>query len=83
MDIHLGVKYPCKICGKTFGRQQHLTRHLTFHQGEKREMCPICGSFFHRVDNLRQHLYRVHKDVVSKVIKIGNESKSLCLENDF
>ncbi|XP_052358855.1 zinc finger protein 827-like isoform X9 [Oncorhynchus keta] len=26
--------YPCPVCGKVFGRQQTLSRHLSLHTGE-------------------------------------------------
>ena len=27
--------YPCPVCGKVFGRQQTLSRHLSLHTGEQ------------------------------------------------
>ncbi|XP_055502241.1 zinc finger protein 827 isoform X2 [Leucoraja erinacea] len=35
--------FPCKVCGKVFGRQQTLSRHLSLHTDEKAQT-PSCQS---------------------------------------
>ena len=36
--------FPCDVCGKVFGRQQTLSRHLSLHTGESGPRCPALPS---------------------------------------
>lgn len=38
--------FPCPVCGKVFGRQQTLSRHLSLHTGERAQTIGI-GLFQH------------------------------------
>ncbi|XP_060683066.1 zinc finger protein 827 isoform X1 [Hemiscyllium ocellatum] len=48
--------FPCKICGKVFGRQQTLSRHLSLHTEERRYKCHLCPYAAKCRANLNQHL---------------------------
>lgn len=37
--------FPCDVCGKVFGRQQTLSRHLSLHTGES-EPAPSCRALW-------------------------------------
>ncbi|CCM02765.1 uncharacterized protein FIBRA_04873 [Fibroporia radiculosa] len=63
--VRKGTTYTCKVedCRKTFGRSEHLKRHVrSLHMHERNYMCslPICSSQFTRRDNLIAHERR-HK----------------------
>lgn len=48
--------FPCTQCTKSFGRVEHLTRHVTsVHDRRKEFVCEGCGGRFSRKDNMRQH----------------------------
>ncbi|KAI9277766.1 hypothetical protein BY458DRAFT_504002 [Sporodiniella umbellata] len=52
-----------KGCGKVFGRQEHVKRHIrSIHTKEKPFACPYtrCQKRFARSDNLNQHI-RTHR----------------------
>ncbi|TID12841.1 cutinase G-box binding protein [Venturia nashicola] len=48
--------FPCTKCTKSFGRVEHLNRHvLSVHDKVKKFVCGGCGGRFSRKDNMRQH----------------------------
>ncbi|XP_069782433.1 zinc finger protein 827 isoform X3 [Narcine bancroftii] len=48
--------FPCKVCGKVFGRQQTLSRHLSLHTEERKYKCHLCPYAAKCRANLNQHL---------------------------
>ncbi|XP_042194016.1 zinc finger protein 827 isoform X1 [Callorhinchus milii] len=48
--------FPCKVCGKVFGRQQTLSRHLSLHTDERKYKCHLCPYAAKCRANLNQHL---------------------------
>ncbi|KAK8225525.1 hypothetical protein HDK77DRAFT_385619, partial [Phyllosticta capitalensis] len=45
----------CSLCGATFSRQEHLTRHVRSHADERPFACAVCGRRFTRRDTLKRH----------------------------
>ncbi|KAM9329323.1 zinc finger protein 827 [Gastrophryne carolinensis] len=75
--------YPCDVCGKVFGRQQTLSRHMLLHTEERKYKCHLCPYAAKCRANLNQHL-TVHavklvstdaEDIVSAVISDNNDKK--------
>ncbi|CAN9510268.1 unnamed protein product [Ophioblennius macclurei] len=48
--------FPCPVCGKVFGRQQTLSRHLALHTEERKYKCHLCPYAAKCRANLNQHL---------------------------
>ncbi|XP_041435490.1 zinc finger protein 827 isoform X2 [Xenopus laevis] len=76
--------FPCDVCGKVFGRQQTLSRHLMLHTEERKYKCHLCSYAAKCRANLNQHL-TVHavklvsmdtEDIVSAVISDTGEKKN-------
>lgn len=42
-------------CGKTFTRNEELTRHKRIHTGHRPFPCATCGKRFGRRDHLKKH----------------------------
>ncbi|XP_055974971.1 zinc finger protein 827 isoform X3 [Sorex fumeus] len=75
--------FPCDVCGKVFGRQQTLSRHLSLHTEERKYKCHLCPYAAKCRANLNQHL-TVHsvklvstdaEDLVSAVTSEGGDGK--------
>ncbi|XP_063314552.1 zinc finger protein 827 [Pelobates fuscus] len=75
--------FPCDVCGKVFGRQQTLSRHLLLHTEERKYKCHLCPYAAKCRANLNQHL-TVHsvklvstdtEDIVSAVISESSDKK--------
>jgi len=60
----LEVGVSCQFCAKVFHRQDHLTRHLLAHTGERPHKCDICLADFTRKDKLNYHLKKAHREVI-------------------
>ncbi|XP_051939565.1 zinc finger protein 827 isoform X2 [Hippocampus zosterae] len=48
--------FTCPVCGKVFGRQQTLSRHLALHTEERKYKCHLCPYAAKCRANLNQHL---------------------------
>uniref|UniRef100_A0A3Q2NUL0 Zinc finger protein 11-like n=1 Tax=Fundulus heteroclitus TaxID=8078 RepID=A0A3Q2NUL0_FUNHE len=54
-QVHIGVRYPCKSCGKQFMKETSLKRHELIHTGERPHQCTVCGKTFLTANELRLH----------------------------
>lgn len=52
----------CKVCGKCFGLQRLLNRHMKCHSDVKRYLCTFCGKGFNDTFDLKRHT-RTHTGV--------------------
>ncbi|OQR70809.1 hypothetical protein BIW11_11385 [Tropilaelaps mercedesae] len=57
-----GDKLACKVCGKAFGLQRLLNRHMKCHSDVKRYLCTFCGKGFNDTFDLKRHT-RTHTGV--------------------
>ncbi|XP_037394376.1 zinc finger protein 827 isoform X1 [Pygocentrus nattereri] len=76
--------FPCSVCGKVFGRQQTLSRHLSLHTEERKYKCHLCPYAAKCRANLNQHL-TIHsvklvstdtEHIVTAVTSDGGERKN-------
>nr|XP_029505704.1 LOW QUALITY PROTEIN: uncharacterized protein LOC115120858 [Oncorhynchus nerka] len=76
--------HPCPVCGKVFGRQQTLSRHLSLHTEERKYTCHLCPYAAKCRANLNQHL-TIHsvklvstdaEQMVSAVAAEGRDGKT-------
>ena len=47
--------FSCSLCIKSFGRRDHLKRHLKIHTEEKPFNCSLCAKSFASSDRLNDH----------------------------
>ena len=67
--------FNCSYCEKTFGRNEHLKRHVnSVHEGEKFD-CTFCEKSFSRKDKLKIHLKYVHRDSTIPSTKLEQENQ--------
>uniref|UniRef100_A0A9J7X0S2 Zinc finger protein 827 n=2 Tax=Cyprinus carpio carpio TaxID=630221 RepID=A0A9J7X0S2_CYPCA len=74
--------FPCPVCGKVFGRQQTLSRHLSLHTEERKYKCHLCPYAAKCRANLNQHLTihsvkLVNTDAEQIVTAVTNEGPEL------
>ena len=64
------VKFQCQYCEKSFGRKEHLKRHVdAVHEGIKNFSCEFCEMNFSRKDYLKRHVSSIHRDKIQPVDK--------------
>jgi uncharacterized Zn-finger protein len=90
--IHTGERpYICDFleCGKSFTRNEELTRHKRIHTGLRPYACDICNKSFGRKDHLKKHTRTHEKHLNSsanraEAIDNSNESSRSSLDiSDF
>lgn len=47
--------YQCTICNQSYGRPDHLIRHVRSHTKRRPYICPSCSRKFFRLDILKRH----------------------------
>ncbi|KAL2208045.1 hypothetical protein CC79DRAFT_1397497, partial [Sarocladium strictum] len=62
--------YSCLFpgCGKTYLRNEHLSRHAKSHIGYVQHVCPGCGKRFSRQDVARRHISRQHPQIDARLL---------------
>ena len=60
-------KLSCRICGKGFGLQRLLNRHMKCHSDTKRYLCTFCGKGFNDTFDLKRHT-RTHTGRVIRLL---------------
>lgn len=74
--------YPCKLCGKGFGKRENRTKHEITHnpkrtQGEPKFACDICGKSYHLIATMKSHRMRFHFGYISPSRLIGMINRKL------
>jgi len=73
--VHLGVRYPCDLCGFATPRKDRLKQHVQSIHERVRYPCPICDHKAVRKDKLRDHLLIVHHGFTYKCDICSQEFK--------
>ena len=56
MTVHDKIKkFVCAQCGKKFGQNSDLTRHMKIHTNYKPYKCSVCDKSFTQLSNLTSH----------------------------
>ncbi len=60
-DAGIVEKFRCDECGKIFGQERYLKRHVsTVHLKEKKFKCDLCDKMFGQAEHLKTHVSTVH-----------------------
>lgn len=63
--------YQCSLCFSSFGRQEHLHRHLVSHGSNRPFPCEFCFTSFKRADVLKRHLRKCKRRAQAIGASIG------------
>jgi len=64
LDLGVGEKIRCQICGKQFSNRQNARRHVReIHEGGK-IVCHVCQMVFNRREHLNRHISRKHQSEI-------------------
>ena len=70
MQIHEDIKFPCKICSKSFSRKDNLAAHISVVHDKDKIACQKCGIKFSKKSNLSRHEKTFHSR--------GVEGENIC-----
>ncbi|KAH1002574.1 hypothetical protein HUJ04_008651 [Dendroctonus ponderosae] len=65
--------FQCGVCGKEFGHQYTLMRHLPTHTDERKFHCLTCGKSFRQMSTLSQHR-AIHSSARPYVCRVCNKN---------
>ncbi|XP_061672034.1 zinc finger protein 37-like [Syngnathoides biaculeatus] len=54
--LQMRKRFSCTFCAKSFAKNQHMTRHMRTHTGEKPFRCSVCGKTFARKEHVDSHM---------------------------
>nr|CAI5861254.1 unnamed protein product [Callosobruchus analis] len=58
---HLGKRFPCELCGRSYYTKQHLKEHLDSHLDKQTYLCSVCGKGCKQKSGLAYHML-LHTD---------------------
>ncbi|KAI5254631.1 hypothetical protein E4T42_02214 [Aureobasidium subglaciale] len=72
-----GKSLSCQICNKSFGRSEHLRRHVLTHTRSREHQCRVCRKSFFRKDALSRHEY-THRTSGPNLLRRGGRACIPC-----
>lgn len=76
-------KWQCPLCGKLFGRKQHLRDHGRVHTAEKPFTCLVCPQKFSFKCNFKRHMKRQHPGVADCWVRSEPETNHGWLSDGY
>ena len=71
--VHEGINFPCKLCVKSFGTKDNLSRHIKIVHEGPRYNCEKCDKSFTTEEKLASHICKVYRtyecDMCDRVFK--------------
>lgn len=69
------LEFSCSLCGDTFKRLEHLSRHKLSHTEERPYSCPMCNKGFTRKDTLSRHIPIHASNIGGRIDKRSSASR--------